>query len=136
MIVDHEVCSLLGADGRSGAAMPPRRGAPANRPMAPAGGDQGCPAERLRRVALGMPATVRWTKASRPRPRFASPKVWSWHVPDLRRRTAYGWKAALSFSSAIETAGRCAFCSLRHRTQHQLIIEKVSGRVRSDRVGP
>src|SRR5215208_1837186 len=62
--------------------------------------------------------------------------VRSWHVPDLRRRTAYGWKAALSFSSAIETAGRCAFCSLRHRTQYQLIIEKVSRQVRSDRVGP
>src|SRR5215207_1996147 len=59
MIVDREVCSKLGADGRSGAAMPPRGDAPANRPMAPAGGDQGCPAERLRRVALGMPATGR-----------------------------------------------------------------------------
>jgi hypothetical protein len=59
MIVDHEVCSLLGADGRSGAAMPPRRGAPANRPMAPAGGDQGCPAERLRRVVLSVPTTGR-----------------------------------------------------------------------------
>src|SRR4051812_29425236 len=62
--------------------MPPRGDARANRPMAPADGDQGCPSGALEAggawsAGTGVGETGRVDKASRPPPCFVSPKVWN-----------------------------------------------------------
>src|SRR4051812_29584820 len=62
--------------------MPPRGDARANRPMAPADGDNGCPSGALEAggassAGTELGKTVRLDTASRPPPCFASPKVWN-----------------------------------------------------------